>query len=484
VQLSSVSSPGIDAKKNEDFSEWYTQVVLKAGLADYAPVKGFIVMRPYGYAIWESIRDILDIKLKETGHQNGFLPVLIPESLLSKEEDHFAGFTPEVFWVTKAGNSDIGERLALRPTSETLAYSVFAKWITSYRDLPLKINFWNTALRAEIKATKPFIRTSEFLWQEGHTVHGSEEEAELEVMSILDIYKELVEGYLAVPVVRGLKSDSEKFVGAKYTTTLEALMPDGKALQMGTSHNLAQNFSKPFEIKYLGKDTKEHFAWQTSWGVSWRLIGALIMVHGDDKGLVLPPHVAPIQVVIVPIHKDKDAKLVKDEASEIESELKRVGIRAYVDGRDEYTSGWKFNEWEMKGVPLRINLGPRDIEKGQAEFVMRDTKEKIQADRTKLVDTANSLLSKIQDRLLLRARAFLDENISRPTSYGEFKSIIDRKGGFVMAGWCGREECEGKIKQDTGSDIRVMPFDQNDRPEKCIYCGLDSKKAALFARAY
>jgi prolyl-tRNA synthetase len=484
VQLSSVSSPGIDAKKNEDFSEWYTQVVLKAGLADYAPVKGFIVMRPYGYAIWGSIRDILDIKLKETGHQNGFLPVLIPESLLSKEEDHFAGFTPEVFWVTKAGNSDIGERLALRPTSETLAYSVFAKWITSYRDLPLKINFWNTALRAEIKATKPFIRTSEFLWQEGHTVHGSEEEAELEVMSILDIYKELVEGYLAVPVVRGLKSDSEKFVGAKYTTTLEALMPDGKALQMGTSHNLAQNFSKPFEIKYLGKDTKEHFAWQTSWGVSWRLIGALIMVHGDDKGLVLPPHVAPIQVVIVPIHKDKDAKLVKDEASEIELELKRVGIRAYVDGRDEYTSGWKFNEWEMKGVPLRINLGPRDIEKGQAEFVMRDTKEKIQADRTKLVDTANSLLSKIQDRLLLRARAFLDENISRPTSYGEFKSIIDRKGGFVMAGWCGREECEGKIKQDTGSDIRVMPFDQNDRPEKCIYCGLDSKKAALFARAY
>jgi prolyl-tRNA synthetase len=482
--LSSVSSPGIDAKKNEDFSEWYTQVVLKAGLADYAPVKGFIVMRPYGYAIWESIRDILDIKLKETGHQNGFLPVLIPESLLSKEEDHFAGFTPEVFWVTKAGNSDIGERLALRPTSETLAYSVFAKWITSYRDLPLKINFWNTALRAEIKATKPFIRTSEFLWQEGHTVHGSEEEAELEVMSILDIYKELVEGYLAVPVVRGLKSDSEKFVGAKYTTTLEALMPDGKALQMGTSHNLAQNFSKPFEIKYLGKDTKEHFAWQTSWGVSWRLIGALIMVHGDDKGLVLPPHVAPIQVVIVPIHKDKDAKLVKDEASEIESELKRVGIRAYMDGRDEYTSGWKFNEWEMKGVPLRINLGPRDIEKGQAEFVMRDTKEKIQADRTKLVDTANSLLSKIQDRLLLRARAFLDENISRPTSYGEFKSILDRKGGFVMAGWCGREECEGKIKQDTGSDIRVMPFDQNDRPEKCIYCGLDSKKAALFARAY
>ncbi|HEU0047087.1 MAG TPA: proline--tRNA ligase, partial [Nitrososphaera sp.] len=409
-----MSSPGIDAKRNEDFSEWYTQVVLKAGLADYAPVKGFIVLRPYGYAIWESIRDILDRRFKETGHQNAFLPVLIPESLLSKEKEHFAGFTPEVFWVTKAGDTDIGERLALRPTSETLAYSVFAKWITSYRDLPLKINFWNSALRAEIKATKPFIRTSEFLWQEGHTVHATEEEAEQEVMMILDIYRDLIENYLAVPSLTGYKSDGEKFVGAKYTTTLEGLMADGRALQMGTSHHLGQNFSKPFEIKYLGKDTKEHFAWQTSWGVSWRLIGALIMVHGDDKGLVLPPQVAPIQVVIVPIHKDKDAKLVKDRAAEIESELKRAGIRAYMDGRDEYTSGWKFNEWEMKGVPLRINIGPRDIENGQAEFVRRDTKEKMQSDRAELVDTANKLLANIQESLLSRARAFLNENTSRP----------------------------------------------------------------------
>jgi prolyl-tRNA synthetase len=475
---------GITVKKSEDFSEWYTQVVLKAGLADYAPVKGFIVLRPYGYAIWESIRDILDRRFKETGHQNGFLPVLIPESLLSKEEDHFAGFTPEVFWVTKAGDNDLGERLALRPTSETLAYSIFAKWITSYRDLPLKINYWNTALRAEIKATKPFIRTSEFLWQEGHTVHATEDEAEQEVMLILGIYKELVENYLAVPAMTGYKSDSEKFVGAKYTTTLEGLMADGRALQMGTSHHLAQNFSKPFEIKYLGKDTKEHFAWQTSWGVSWRLIGALIMVHGDDKGLVLPPQVAPIQVVIVPIHKDKDAELVKGKAGEIESELKKAGIRAHMDGRDEYTSGWKFNEWEMKGVPLRINIGPRDIEKGQVEFVRRDTKEKMQSDRAKLVDTATSLLAKIQEGLLARARAFLDENISRPATYGEFKSIIEGRGGFVKAGWCGREECESKIKEETGADIRVLPFDQNDKPSKCIYCGQDSKKAAIFARAY
>ena len=482
--MSSVSSPGIDAKRNEDFSEWYTQVVLKAGLADYAPVKGFIVLRPYGYAIWESIRDILDRRFKETGHQNAFLPVLIPESLLSKEKEHFAGFTPEVFWVTKAGDTDIGERLALRPTSETLAYSVFAKWITSYRDLPLKINFWNSALRAEIKATKPFIRTSEFLWQEGHTVHATEEEAEQEVMMILDIYRDLIENYLAVPSLTGYKSDGEKFVGAKYTTTLEGLMADGRALQMGTSHHLGQNFSKPFEIKYLGKDTKEHFAWQTSWGVSWRLIGALIMVHGDDKGLVLPPQVAPIQVVIVPIHKDKDAKLVKDRAAEIESELKRAGIRAYTDGRDGYTSGWKFNEWEMKGVPLRINIGPRDIEKGQAEFVRRDTKEKIQSERAELVDTANKLLANIQESLLSRARAFLNENTSRPDSYSEFKSIIERRGGFVMAGWCEREECEERIKQDTGADIRVIPFEQKDRPAKCIYCGQESMKAVIFARAY
>jgi prolyl-tRNA synthetase len=482
--LSSVSSPGIDAKKSEDFSEWYTQVVLKAGLADYAPVKGFIVLRPYGYAIWESIRDILDKRFKETGHQNGFLPILIPESLLSKEKDHFAGFTPEVFWVTKAGDNDIGEKLALRPTSETLAYSVFAKWITSYRDLPLKINFWNTALRAEIKATKPFIRTSEFLWQEGHTVHATEEEAEKEVMTILDIYKDLIENYLAMPTITGYKSNRERFVGAKYTTTLEGLMADGRALQMGTSHHLGQNFSKPFEIKYLGRDTKEHFAWQTSWGVSWRLIGALIMVHGDDKGLVLPPKIAPIQVVIVPIHKDKDAELVKNRAAEIESELKRAGIRVNMDGRDEYTSGWKFNEWEMKGVPLRINIGPRDIEKGQVEFVRRDTKEKMQGDLAELVDTTNVLLAKIQESLLSRARAFLNENIFRPDSYSEFKLIFERRGGFVMAGWCEQEECEERIKEDTGADIRVIPFEQKDRPTKCIYCGQESKKAAIFARAY
>jgi prolyl-tRNA synthetase len=481
--LSSKEGAGISAKKADDFSEWYTQVVLKAGLADYAPVKGFIVLKPYGFAIWESIRDILDKKFKESGHQNGFLPVLIPESLLAREEDHFAGFTPEVFWVTKAGNNEIGEKLALRPTSETLAYSMFAKWITSYRDLPLKINFWNTALRAEIKATKPFVRTSEFLWQEGHTVHATEEEAEQEVMAILEIYRQLIEEYLAVPAVRGFKSDKEKFVGAKYTTTLEGMMADGKALQMGTSHHLAQNFAKPFGIKYLGKDTKEHLAWQTSWGVSWRLIGALIMVHGDDKGLIIPPRIAPVQVVIVPIHKDKDAQPVKEAAHGVAAELRQAGVRVHVDDRDEYTSGWKFNEWEMKGVPLRINIGARDMEKGQVEFVRRDNREKAQVERARMVETANALLDRLQADLFARAKNLLDGYVAAPASYGEFQAAVE-KGGFARSGWCGALECELKIKEETGADIRVIPFDQAGMAEKCVYCGQPAKKVAMFGRAY
>ncbi len=478
-------SVGITVKKNVDFSEWYTQAVLKTTLADYAPIKGFIVLRPYGYAIWESIRDILDKRLKETGHQNGFLPVLIPEGLLGKERDHFAGFTPEVFWVTKAGDKELEEKLALRPTSETLAYSIFAKWISSYRNLPLKVNFWNSALRAEIKSTKPLIRTSEFLWQEGHTVHATEEEAKQEVMGIIDIYKDLIENYLAIPVIAGYKTDSDKFVGAKYTTTLEGLMPgECKALQMGTSHNLSQNFSKPFGIKYLGKDTREHFAWQTSWGVSWRLIGGLIMVHGDDRGLILPPQVAPIQVVIVPIHKEQNAEMVKEKAKEIESELKNNDIRAYTDDRDEYTSGWKFNEWEMKGIPLRINIGPKDIECGQIEFVRRDTKDRLHGERHKLVSIASSILAEIQDSLLEKAKEFLNQNTFRPTGFESFKSIVQTKGGFLLAGWCGQEQCEAKVKEETGADIRVIPFDQNQRPATCIYCGRESKKAAIYARAY
>jgi len=484
--LNTVKQSGITVKKNAGFSEWYIQVVLKTGLADYAPVKGFIVLRPYGYSIWESIRSILDKRFKETGHQNGFLPVLIPESLLAREEKHFEGFNPEVFWVTKAGNNELSEKLALRPTSETLAYPMFSKWITSYRDLPMKINYWNSALRAEIKGTKPFVRTSEFLWQEGHTVHATENEAEQEVMLILEIYRELIEDYLAIPLIRGFKSDKEKFVGAKYTMTLEGLMADGRALQMGTSHHLGQNFSKPFEIKYLGGDSEQHLAWQTSWGISWRLIGALIMVHGDDKGLVLPPRIAPIQVVIVPIFRDEDAELVISKTNEIAYDLRKSDIRVHVDDRKEYTAGWKFNEWEIKGVPLRINVGPRDIEKDQAELVRRDISEKSFVKRVNLSESVISILKQIQNNLLFQAKKQLEENTTEAANYDTLKSVLEMKGGFISAGWCGEQECESKIKEETGADIRVIPFEGQKISESkiCIYCSKPSKKVAIFARAY
>ncbi|MDW0138875.1 MAG: proline--tRNA ligase, partial [Nitrososphaeraceae archaeon] len=376
---------GITVKKSLDFSDWYTQCVFKSGIADYSPSKGFIILRPYGYAIWEIIREILDEELKKTGHKNGFLPVLIPESLLTKEKDHFDGFLPEVFWVTKSGDCDLGEKLAVRPTSETLAYSMFSKWISSYRDLPLKLNFWNSALRAEIKSTKPLIRNSEFLWQEGHTAHTDENEANKEVRMILDIYKMLIEEYLAIPTLSGFKTDKEKFVGAKYTTCLESAMADGKALQMATSHHLGQNFSKPFEIKFLDKDTTEQYVWQTSWGISWRVIGAIIMVHGDDKGLILPPKISPTQVIIVPIYKDESKTVVKQKAYELEQKLKDSQIRVQTDDRDEYTSGWKFNDWEMKGVPLRVNIGLRDIQENQVELIRRDTKERFYVKEKELV---------------------------------------------------------------------------------------------------
>jgi prolyl-tRNA synthetase len=313
---------GITARKSQDFSEWYTQVVTKAELADYSVAKGFMVLMPYGYSIWEKIREFIDSRIKETGHRNAYFPVLIPESLLKKEAEHFTGFTPEVFWVTHAGDTELGERLAARPTSETIAYYSYANWIKSWRDLPLLLNFWNSVLRAEITATRPFIRTSEFLWQEGHTVHETKDQADQEVMMILRLYRELIEGFLAIPVIIGKKTEREKFLGALYTTTLEAIMGDGRALQMGTSHNLGQNFSVPFEIKYLGRDEKEHYAWQASWGVSWRLIGAVVMVHGDDKGLVLPPKIAPIQIVIVPIFfNDEERKMVDARAREVHTLL-------------------------------------------------------------------------------------------------------------------------------------------------------------------
>ena len=475
---------GITVKKSVDFSDWYTQCVIKSGIADYSPGKGFIILRPYGYAIWENIKEILDDQFKNTGHKNGFLPVLIPESLLTVEKNHFEGFMPEVYWVTKSGNNDLGEKLAVRPTSETLAYSMFSKWISSYRDLPLKLNFWNSALRAEIKSTKPLIRNSEFLWQEGHTAHSNEKEASDEVRMILDLYKMLIEEFLAIPTVSGLKTDKEKFVGANYTTCLESLMPDGKALQMATSHDLAQNFSKPFEIKFLDKDSAEHLVWQTSWGISWRVIGALIMVHGDDKGLILPPKISPTQVIIVPIYKDESKEIVKQKAYELENKLKRSNIRAYTDDRNEYTSGWKFNEWEMKGVPLRVNIGVRDIRQEQVELIRRDTRERFYVKEKDLVNETLSILENIQSNLYHLANNYLVTNTRNATHLDELLSMLDSSGGFVACSWCGKRECEDLVKEKTTADIRIIPFNTKKNISSCIACGKEGTTEVYFGRAY
>ncbi len=475
---------GITVSKNDDFSDWYTQVVLKAELADYAPVKGLIVLRPDGYAIWESIKKSLDEKFAKLGIRNGFLPILIPESLLSREKRHFAGFIPQVFWVTQSGESKLGDRLALRPTSETLAYSLYSKWIKSWRDLPLKINFWNTALRAEIKSTKPFLRTSEFLWQEGHTVHTSKEEAEKEVMNILQVYKSTIEKELAIPVVTGKKSEKEKFVGAVYTTTMESIMPDGKALQMGTSHFLGQNFSKPFEVKFADKDNVENFAWQTSWGVSWRLIGAMIMTHGDDIGLVLPPKVAPVQVVIIPIYySDEEKQKVLKKANEIQNIFVKKNIRVHVDDREELTPGYKFHDWELRGIPLRVEIGPKDIEKNKVVLAKRHNKEKLDLSFDEINEKIESILDDIQKQMLVAAKKILEKMTRDVSNYDEFKSELE-KGGFLQSPWCGKEECEAKIKEETSAEIRVIPFESENSSKKCVYCNEQSVSIPIFARGY
>ena len=474
---------GITVSKNDNFSEWYTQVIIKAELADYAPVKGLIVLRPDGYSIWESIKESLDSKLKETGHRNGFLPVLIPESLLAKEKEHFEGLNPEVFWVTHSGNSELGDRLALRPTSETLAYSLFSKWIRSWRDLPLKMNFWNTALRAEIKGTKPFLRTSEFLWQEGHTVHATKDEAEKEVADILELYKKTIEEELAVPVITGKKSENDKFVGAVYTDTLESLMPDGKALQMGTSHFLGQNFSKPFDVKYLDETNTETFAWQTSWGVSWRLIGGMIMTHGDDKGLILPPKIAPIQVVIIPIYYTNDDKdSVIQKAHQIKDDLSKIDLRVHLDDREQLTPGFKFNDWEMKGIPIRIEIGPKDIAKKQVVLVRRHNRTKTSLNMDSLTEKISSELKNIQKEMFDAAKKILDERVVRVSEYQQFKEQLDN-GKMIDCSWCGNQTCEDKIKEETGADIRVIPSD-NTKAETCIYCKNSGTTNVLFARGY
>ena len=476
---------GITTKKTEDLSEWYTQVVTKAELADYSPVKGFIVLRPYGYSIWESIKENLDSRLKASGHSNAYFPLLIPESFLKKEAEHFTGFTPEVFWVTHAGENKLSERLAIRPTSETIINDAYSKWVRSWRDLPLLINVWNSVLRAEITATRPFLRTTEFLWQEGHTVHATKEDADQEVMMILAFYRDLIEQQLAVPVLTGYKSEREKFVGAMYTTTLEAMMPDGRAIQMGTSHNLGQNFSKPFEIKYLGRDEQSHYAWTTSWGVSWRLLSALIMLHGDDRGLVVPPQIAPIQIVIVPIHfKDRNKQGINEKISHVTETLKNSGFRVHLDDREQYTPGWKFNEWELKGIPLRIEVGPRDVERKQVTIVRRNDLQKLNINDHELVQEVRRNLQLIQNGLFERASAALKSSIRKADNYEEFKRIIETDGGFVRACWCGSSDCEDAIKAEIGATIRTLPFQDEATFAACVKCGKPSKAVGYFARSY
>ncbi|MEM2185272.1 MAG: proline--tRNA ligase [Candidatus Methanomethylicia archaeon] len=480
-----MSELGLTVKKSEDFSEWYTQVILKSGLVDYAPIKGCIIFRELAYAIWEKIQEIFNEKIKRTGHRNVYFPLFIPESLLKKEAEHFSGFVPEVAWVTMGGDEVLEEKLAIRPTSETIICATYAKWIKSWRDLPVKLNQWCSVVRWDTKGTKPFIRTREFLWQEGHTAHETKEEADREVMEILNEYKDLIENYLAIPVLAGRKSESEKFAGALYTTTLEAIMPDGKALQMATSHNLGQNFSKVFEIKFMGRDGKEHYVWQTSWGFSTRLIGAMVMVHGDDKGLILPPRIAPTQVVIIPIpSKDMEIEKIIEKAKSIQGKLSASGISTILDDRLEYTPGWKYNHWELRGIPLRIEIGSMEIKKEQITIARRDTYERITVKEEEIVEAIKKLLEEIQRNLYNRAKKFLEEKITRVENYEEFKKILSEKGGFIKASWCGNRECEEKIKEETGATIRLIPFEREEPFSKCIYCGKEAKEVAYFAKSY
>jgi prolyl-tRNA synthetase len=478
-----IKQEGITVKKDENFSEWYTQVVLKSGLADYGPVHGTIVIRPHAYGIWEKIQEIFNRMIWSTGVKNAYFPMYIPESLLKKEAEHFEGFVPEVFWITHSGNKKLGERLAVRPTSETIIYYFMSRWIRSWRDLPLRLNQWCNISRAEIKTTKPFIRDSEFLWQEGHTAHRTSKEANQEVMLRLIQYKQLIEEYLAIPVLIGKKSEREKFAGAYYTTTLEALMPDGKALQCGTSHNLGQNFSKPFGITFLDRKGKKQYAWTTSWGISTRLIGAIIMTHGDDKGLVLPPKIAPYQIVIIPIYYSKKEKTsVLKKCKKIKQKLS--DFRVILDDREEYTPGWKFNEWELKGVPVRIEIGPNDVKKKQAVLVRRDNFKKIIVKDKELNKKISRILNSVQRNLFNRAKKFLKENITTVKTYKEFKNTLENKGGFIRASWCGRTYCEDQIKLETGATIRVIPLKKEKIFSKCVYCNRKAKIVAYFAKAY
>ena len=469
--------------RSQDFSKWYLDVVRRAELADYTPVKGCMAIRPYGYAIWELIQLGLDRRFKATGHVNAYFPLFIPEKLLLREAEHVEGFAPQVAWVTRGGDEDLEERLAIRPTSEAIIGTMYSKWIKSWRDLPVLVNQWANVVRWE-KVTRPFLRTTEFLWQEGHTAHETEPEAQEETMRILGIYKEFCETELAMPVIDGQKSESEKFAGASRTYSIEALMGDGRAMQAGTSHNLGQNFAKAFEIQFQGRDKTVQHAWTTSWGVSTRLIGGVIMTHGDDSGLILPPRVAPYQVVIVPIPRGNWQETVLPRARAIQADLEREGVRVMLDHRDEYTPGWKFAEWELRGVPLRLEIGPKDIEKSQVMLARRDTREKLPTPMEGLPAAVVRLLDVIQQSLYGRALKFREEHTQRVQSFDELKAVMEGRPGFVIAGWCGGADCEAQIKAETQATLRNIPFGSETVTGTCVKCARPSVGEAWFAKAY
>ena len=482
--------------QTKDYSTWYTDVVVKAGLADYGPVKGTMVIKPYGFALWELVKDSFDQMIKETGHVNAYFPLFIPKSFLAKEADHIEGFAKECAVVTHTRlksdgekgivvdpESKLDEEVIVRPTSETVIWSMYKKWIQSYRDLPLLINQWANVVRWEMR-TRLFLRTTEFLWQEGHTAHESADEAKKETLLILELYRQLAEEYLAMPVHTGLKSESEKFAGADFTYCIEAMMKDKRALQAGTSHNLGQNFAKAFGVTFQSKDNKEEFVYATSWGVSTRLIGGVIMTHGDEKGLRLPPKIAPYQLVVVPIFKsEKDKKAITKFINPILNELKKLNIRIHEDWRKE-SPGFKFNEWEMKGVPLRLEIGLRDIKEDNVTLFRRDKDQKFEIQKSKIVKQVPELLDKIQSALYKQALEFRSLNTHKTKDYEEFKEIMKNNGGFVRCGWDGDEKTEKAIKDETKATIRVIPFDENPKNISCIYSGRPAKHEVIFAKAY
>jgi prolyl-tRNA synthetase len=469
----------------EDFSEWYNQLVLRAELADYAPVRGCMIVRPYGWALWENITAALDKRFKATGHVNAAFPLLIPQSFIAKEQSHVEGFAPELAVVTHGGGEKLEEPLVIRPTSETIIGHAYAKWIQSYRDLPVLINQWNSVVRWELR-TKLFLRTLEFFWQEGHTAHATAEEAEVETRRMLDVYTDFAVNEAAVPVIPGRKSAAERFAGADQTYSIEAMMGDGKALQAGTSHNLGQNFAKAFEIRYLDKGGALQHCWTTSWGLSTRFIGAIIMVHGDEQGLILPPRLAPYQAVIVPIYKtDEERATVLESAQRLRADLVDAGVRVKVDERDGVSPGFKFNDWEMRGVPLRIELGPKDVAKSSVVFARRDRpgKEgKTFVSQQGIGAAVVSILEEIQKALHDRALAFRKANTQDVSDYGVFKEAVEK--GFALAWWCGSSDCEAKIKEETKATMRCIPIEQPGGIGKCIYCGKQARDKAIFAKAY